>query len=103
MKKLARTLRRVAGVLPNQVPLLNKAEFEQTPTMVVGLAQAETIGELFDDALPLNTATTPTAAMETMVYEHYDRQGALVKKYLELVASRSAAGRFFLRATGICY
>ena len=39
-----------AQVPIDQVPALSKAEFEQIPTMVVGLVQAETIVELFLEA-----------------------------------------------------
>ena len=45
-----------ARVPLDQMPLLNKAEFEQVPIMTVGLVQASTISELFDNQLPLNTA-----------------------------------------------
>lgn len=45
-----------ARVPLDKVPLLEKATFEQLPTMAVGLMQADTINELFDNMLPLNTA-----------------------------------------------
>ena len=54
-----------AQVPIDQVPALSKAEFEQIPTMVVGLVQAETIVELFDNALPLNTAEAPDGSRRT--------------------------------------
>jgi len=54
-----------AQVPIDQVPALSKAEFEQIPTMTIGLVQAETIVELFDDALPLNTAEAPDGSRRT--------------------------------------
>jgi len=54
-----------AQVPIDQVPALSKAEFEQIPTMVVGLVQGETIDELFDGALPLNTAEAPDGSRRT--------------------------------------
>ena len=60
-----------ARVPLDQVPLLEKAEFEQIPTMAVGLVQAETINELFDNALPLNTAQTLDGSKRTGTHPYF--------------------------------
>lgn len=55
----------------DQVPLLDKAEFEQVPTMAVGLVQAATIDELFDGTLPLNTAEALDGSKRTGAHPYF--------------------------------
>jgi len=48
-----------------QVPAFSQARFDQIPTVTVGLMQAETIDQLFDNALPLNTAHAADGSQRT--------------------------------------
>jgi hypothetical protein len=54
-----------ARVPLDRLPLLDKATFDQVPTVTVGLMQADTINELFDNALPLNTAQALDGSQRT--------------------------------------